>query len=362
MWGFLSFDTDWSYILLYLNSAAGSWPISADRKALFNPVMAFMGNKSEESTEEMSEKDESVPQESETEKSPERPESLDHTPVDEENKSLETENEVHMEDEQTAGQEENKMLKKEEDGEHTESAADGTIEQNLDHGKEEHHLLEMPVELTESTVEKFESSDSVDHSQENEIADEGTSESPVPMQLVPPSLADNVVEGVTSESGESHGISDGNANSQVETQEESKEERAQAEESVKRESSAQHEASGEGEKRDDTDTSVLQSVASDVASNSEQSSIAQLFIGTPPNESSKVVTEEFSPENETTAKENESDHFARDIETDMKEHHMSSERTMSDSGSMIELERVKREMKMMEAALQGAARQAQVFI
>ena len=69
----------------------------------------------------------------------------------------------------------------------------------------------------------------------------------------------------------------------------------------------------------------------------------------------------FSPENETTAKENEREHLAHDVETDMKERHLSSERTMSDSGSMLELERVKREIKMMEAALQGAARQAQVF-
>jgi len=34
---------------------------------------------------------------------------------------------------------------------------------------------------------------------------------------------------------------------------------------------------------------------------------------------------------------------------------------MYDLDSILELERVKREMKMMEAALQGAARQAQVF-
>ncbi|XP_047177416.1 golgin candidate 5-like [Vigna umbellata] len=94
--------------------------------------------------------------------------------------------------------------------------------------------------------------------------------------------------------------------------------------------------------------------------NSDQSSIEQLPSGTP-NESSKVVNVEFLPENETTAEEHESDHFAHDVETDMKVHHIRSERTISDSGAMIELERVKREMKMMEAALQGAARQAQVF-
>jgi len=319
-----------------------------------------MGNKSEESTEEMSEKDESSERDSETKKLLEVPESLDHTPMEEGNKALETDNEVHVGDEEITAQEENKILKKEEDGEHTESAADETIEHNLDHGKEEHHLLEMPVELTESSVEKIESLDAIDHSKEKEITDEGTSESPVSMQLTPPSLADDVVEAVTSEFGESHGISDGNANSQAETQQESKEERVQADESVKRVSSAQHEASGEGEKRDDTDTSVLQSVASDEASNSDQSSTEQLSSGTP-NESSKVVTVELLPETETAAKENESDHFAHDVEADMKVHHIRSERTMSDSGAMVELERVKREMKMMEAALQGAARQAQVF-
>ncbi|WVZ00637.1 hypothetical protein V8G54_026706 [Vigna mungo] len=340
------------------NEDAGSWPISTDTKAIFNPVMAFMGNKNEETAEEMSEKDESSHRDSETEKLPEVPESLDHTPVEEGNKALETYNEVHVGDEEITDQEENKMLKKEEDGEHTESAADETIEQNLDHGKEEHHSLEMPVELTESSVEKIESSDAIDHSQEKEITNEGGFESPVSMQLTPLSPADNVDEAVTSESGESQGISDGNANSQAETQEESKEERVQADESVKRVSSAPHEASSEGEKRDDTDTSVLQSVASDEASNSDQSSIEQLPSGTP-NESSKVVNVEFLPENETTAKEHESDHFANDVETDMQGHHIRSERTLSDSGAMIELERVKREMKMMEAALQGAARQAQ---
>ena len=102
-------------------------------------------------------------------------------------------------------------------------------------------------------------------------------------------------------------------------------------------------------------------MTSEETNNTDQSNIEHLSSVTPPNESSKVVTDMFSPENETSAKENEREHFAHDVETDMKEHHLSSERTMSDSGSMLELERVKREIKMMEAALQGAAKQAQVF-
>lgn len=320
-----------------------------------------MGNKSEETTEEMSEKDESSQQDSEMEKSLEQPESLDHTSVAEGSNALETDNTVHMEAEENTTKEENKVLKEEEDGEHTESV-DGTVAQNLDHGKEENHLLELPVELPESPVEKFESSDSVEHSQEKEIADPGTSGSPVSVQFMPSNLGDNVVEGITRESDESHDISDGHENSQVETKEESKEEeRVQAEESEKRISSVQPKASTDSEKGDDTDTSVLQSVASEETNNTDQSNIEHLSSVTPPNESSKVVTDMFSPENETTAKENEREHLAHDVETDMKERHLSSERTMSDSGSMLELERVKREIKMMEAALQGAAKQAQVF-
>lgn len=341
------------------NEDAGSWPTPAERKTLFNPVMAFMGNKNEETTEEMSEKDESSQHDSESEKSAEKSESLDHAPVAEGNKALETDNEVHMEAEQTTAQDENKVLKEEEDGEHTVSA-DGTIAQNLDHGKEEHHLLEMPVELPESPVEKIESSDSVDHPQEKEIAEEGVSGSPVSMDLLPSNPSENVVEGVTSKSGESHGISDGHENSQVETEGESKEEeRMQAEGSVKSISSVQPEASDDTEKRDDVNTYILHSVASEETNNIDQSYNEHLSSATPPIESSMVVTEVFSPEDETTVKENETDHVADDVVTDIKEHHLSSERTMSDPGSLLELERLKREMKMMEAALQGAARQAQ---
>jgi len=48
-------------------------------------------------------------------------------------------------------------------------------------------------------------------------------------------------------------------------------------------------------------------------------------------------------------------------EVDAKELRLSSASNVSDSAdAIVELEKVKREMKMMEAALQGAARQAQV--
>ncbi|OIW03809.1 hypothetical protein TanjilG_30085 [Lupinus angustifolius] len=333
--------------------ASGSWPIPADTKTLFNPVMSFLGNKSEESNEEISEKVEPSQQESETVKSLEKSESPDHIPVADGKEGTVADNVVHAETEETIVQEENEVLKVEEDSEHTESA-DGTTAESLDPGKAEHPLTEMPVELLESPIQKFENSDSVDNPQENKIVNAGTSGSPVLMQSEPSNVMDELVGG-TSEPGESHGISDVRANSQVDIKEESKEEKVEAEESLERVSSVQPEASGDSENRDDTNDSV----ATEEAISNDQSYNEHLSSVTPPKESSEVISELVLHENDTTVKENERDHLANDVETDMKEQHLGSARNMSESDSMLELERLKKEMKFMEAALQGAAKQAQ---
>ncbi|KAE9585875.1 putative TATA element modulatory factor 1 TATA binding, TATA element modulatory factor 1 DNA binding [Lupinus albus] len=335
--------------------ASGSWPIPTDTKTLFNPVMSFMGNRSEESIKETPEKVESSQQESETEKSHEKPESPDHIPVAERKEGIEADNAVDVETEENTLQEENKVLKVVEDSEHTESV-DGRIADSLDHGKEEHPLPEMPIELPESPIQMFENSDSVDSPQENEIFDAGTPGSPVLMQFKPSNVMDELVEGSTSEPGESHGISDVHDNLQVDTKEERKEEeRVETEDSLERVSSVQDEASSDSKKRDETNDSV----ATEETNSNDQSYNEHLSSDIPPTESSEVISELVLHENDTTVKENERDHLANDAETDMKEQQLSSLRNVSDSYSMLELERVKREMKMMEAALQGAARQAQ---
>ncbi|AES65611.1 hypothetical protein MtrunA17_Chr2g0301161 [Medicago truncatula] len=71
---------------------------------------------------------------------------------------------------------------------------------------------------------------------------------------------------------------------------------------------------------------------------------------------SEVESNLVSHDNGSTVKENERGHPANN---DIKEQHLSSIKNMYDSDSILELERVKREIKMMEAALLGAARQAQ---
>ncbi|QHN77820.1 Golgin candidate [Arachis hypogaea] len=331
------------------NEGAGSWPIPADRKTLFNPVMAFIGNKSEETSEETSEKAESSQQESKTEKSPEKPESSDHTHAPEEKESLGTDGTVQMETEEIANQNIKRVLKVEDDGEQTESA-DVSAAESFNHTNDGHNLQEMPIELPETPINKFESFDSGDLPQEEEVAEVGTSEIPVLKQPKPSNLVDNVVENAHSESVDSHVFSEPNENLQVVAKEEIiEEEGVQAEESVPSVSSLQPEASDASKKSD------LISRATEETNSIDQSYYEPLSSGTPPNDSSEVVL----PENETTLEENKSDHLANDVATETKEQRLSTERNMSDSGSMFELDSLKNEMKMMEAALQGAARQAQ---
>ncbi|XP_019425040.1 PREDICTED: golgin candidate 5-like isoform X2 [Lupinus angustifolius] len=363
------------------SSTAGSWPLPRDPKALFNPVMAFMGNNDEESAEETSEKLESSQQESGIEKSLEKPDSpdhipvaerkgdsetdntssvttADHVPVFERKQDFETDNTAQSTTEESTVSEENEVVKVEADPEKTVSA-DETGTKNLDHGKAEDHLPEMPVELSESNIQKAKSLDSVVTHPENETAEVETS-SPLSMQSKPVDITEDQVERSTSDPAESHAISDVQETFQVETDEESKDkERMQSQESIERVSSIQPKTSGESEKKNEADTSVLHSTATEETESVDQPYKEQLSSVSPSNESSEMIPELGLHENEVTVKENEGDHVANDVENDMKELHLSSEKNMSDSDSMHELERVKKEMKTMEASLQGAARQAQ---
>ncbi|XP_028756168.1 golgin candidate 5 isoform X2 [Neltuma alba] len=95
--------------------------------------------------------------------------------------------------------------------------------------------------------------------------------------------------------------------------------------------------------------SVLSSVASEeINSVGQPSSIPS---------SSEVAPALVLHENESAANQNEGEYLSNHAESDMKEQRSSS--VTVDSDSVLELESVKKEMKMMETALQGAARQAQ---
>ncbi|XP_054783621.1 golgin candidate 5-like isoform X2 [Prosopis cineraria] len=338
---------------------AGSWPLVADRKTLFNPVMAFMGNKSEENTEEISGELKSSEQEPGTVKSLKQSQSLDHLSVAEGIESLEadkavqteTDKATRTETEESTAKDENKAHEVEEHGDHGESI-DGTATLNPEEGKSELPLPEVPAELSESIVQNVESAVSINEPQESETAEVKASTSPETLQHMPVHFREDQAAGSTFEPGESDGLIEVGENFQERTSEESREEgRLKAEESMERVSVFQPESSSDSKEGDDNTPSVLHTVASEeIDSVGQSSSIPS---------SSEVAPALVLHENEATANQNEGECLSNDDESDMKERCLSSVTTMLESDSVLELERVKREMKMMENALQGAARQAQ---
>lgn len=336
--------------------------------------MAFMGNQGEESSEDTSGNLEPSDQEPGTEKLMENPEPLDHLPVAEGKDGVGTDNAAHTETEDIAAPDE-KVPRLDEDGEQIDSA-DGTNMLKSDQEKTEYQLSVVPVESSESTIQNAESSVSVGSPQENKISEVETTESPVSMLPNLIDLGEDKVVGSTSELGELHGGSDAQDNFQVKTEEESfqvktekesfqvkteeeskEHEREQTEQSVEQVSPVQPEALSDNKDRDE----VKLSVATEETDSIDQSYNEHPTSASLPNESSDVLPELGLHENEATQREIEGDHLANAVATEKKGQHLSSVASISDSDSLLELEKVKKEMKMMETALQGAARQAQVF-
>ncbi|KAK4267436.1 hypothetical protein QN277_024216 [Acacia crassicarpa] len=326
------------------NEASGSWPLVADRKMLFNPVMSFMGNKVEENTEETSGELKSSEQESGTEKSLEQTKTPEHLPVAEGIESLEIDKAVQTQTEESTADDENKVREVEEHGDHEEST-DGTATLNLEQNKSELPLPVVPVELSESVVRNVESPVSINEPQESETAEVKSPTSPDILVQTPVNFQEDQAAGSTFEPGESDGLIEVRENFLEKIKEE--EERFEAKEGMERVSLVQPEASNDSKEGDDTTPSVASEEINGVG---QSSSIPS---------SSEVAPALVLRENEATANQNEGEHLSNDVVSDMKEQYLSSVTNMLDSDSVLELERVKREMKMMETALQGAARQAQ---
>lgn len=346
--------------------------------------MAFMGNKAEEDTEETPEENteetsgklKSSEQESEMEKSLEKAESPDYLPVAKGIEGFETDKAVITETEETTAQDENKVHEVEEHGEHKESA-DETITLNSEQGKSDHQLPVVPVDLSESSVHNVENRISVNSAQESETAEVKNPASPESLQPTHINFQEDQVTNSTVEPGESHGVVDVQENFHEKTKQESiEEERLEAEDSVERVSPVHSEVSGDSrerdetkssvsppvydsKERDETKSSVLPSVASEEINSANQSYDEHLSSASPL--SPDVVPDTVLHENEPSTSGDEGHRSSNDVETDMKEQQLSSVTNTSDSDAMLELERVKRDVKMMETALQGAARQAQVL-
>ncbi|XP_028789680.1 golgin candidate 5-like [Neltuma alba] len=267
-------------------------------------------------------------------------------------------NAARTETEEIASGEEKKVITVEEGDKLIESES-GTMVQKSDHEKEENQFPAMPADSSEPIMQNVERSVSVDGPQENEIDEVENTASPVPAQLKPVNLGKDQVEGSLSEQSELHGVTDVQDNFQAKTEEERKEERVQEEAIMEQVSPAQSEESGNSKGGDETKPPVLHSVATEETDSINLSHDEHLTNASPQNESFNVLPNLGLHENEEILRAVEGDHLVNDVKTDKKEQHPNSVMDNSDSDSLLELEKVKSEMKMMETALQGAARQAQ---
>ncbi|TYI05521.1 hypothetical protein ES332_A10G094100v1 [Gossypium tomentosum] len=306
------------------NEASGLW--SSERKPLFDPVLAFMGQKSEESAPELSGKLESS-----------------HAPPEvEEKEKAETDRSVHSHVKTTV-EEDKQTDELEKDNEHLETVnREDTATLDPCKAESESGSETVSAEPSESVSMKVESSDSSDNEQQKESSD--------------------VVSSAGSDSKEA----------KLDTAEVSPVEVA---EPVPAESSTAVDMHETNEQK----TQMNEILEKGSPIKSEESSDSQADAGNGPDEltpssSNSVVVEEtksaqalLSPtepivlENDESAKTVEVDRQINDGEADAKEElRLSSAAAISDSADPIhELEKVKMELKMMESALQGAARQAQ---
>ncbi|KAJ7951756.1 golgin candidate 5 [Quillaja saponaria] len=350
------------------NEASGLWPTATDRKALFDPVMAFMGQKSEETTAETSGKLESSQKQPEAEKTSEKPESPDKSAA-EGKEGVETDKSVHTATEEsrtseTTSEEENKAIIGEKDDKDPESTV-GTMTMISDHGKAESESQLVPVEPPESSIQNVDTAVSTENVKELEISEVRSTNSPESAQPNLVTVGEEQLEGSIIEPDETHtvvNLHENNSSSEHKTQEESKdEEKTQAEESVETASLVRSEASSDSKNADGIEPSSLLLVDNEEAASPVLSYNENVSNSIPSTKASEVVSKLVSLENDLFTKANERNQVAGDVDTDNREQRLSSGTNMSDasSDSVLELEKVKMEMKMMETALQGAARQAQ---
>lgn len=288
------------------------------------PVMSFMGHKSEGSSPtESSGKPETPQQQSKPE-------------------------EVYAD-------EQNASPKTEKDDEHPDTA------ENLDFvvsGKVDAESYIVPSDPSESAIQNIVSSEPVDNQQQKVTLDLGTSEETESGEAKSGPFEADPIEISSSLRDESDNVANAHQSKDEEKKEESNfEEKSQAEEMIETGSPVQAEVSSSIQAEVGTESSDSQSVSAE-----ETESACELLSpsASSPNAASETVSAPVSPEHGEKYKAVEVEQQANDSGIVGEEQRLSSEANVSVSAdSVCELEKLKREMKMMETALQGAARQAQ---
>ncbi|KAG8379970.1 hypothetical protein BUALT_Bualt07G0144900 [Buddleja alternifolia] len=333
---YIKLDSDLHCAAFCIASTTGLWPSTTDRKALFEPIMGFMGQKGDESTNESLEKTNSSEPTSPVKEKQFENDGSTNRASDEVPQREEANEEVEKADIETKSAEEIG----DSSGEQKDNAAS-------DHVEAEVVSPSIPVEVSEQKPMQVQQTESADNLQVEERSEEALPtllESSEP-ESTSPVDQDEVIASIPTVDGAS-GLP------------ESIDEKKEEEKDVKE---------------------VLQSQAMDASptspSESRESSAADYPYKTEDGEDNSRDNLPILQQNVVEASEAGSDLITRqddiisksvelkqhsDHASNVKEQRLSSASNSSDlAGSVAELEKVRKEMKMMETALQGAARQAQ---
>ncbi|THG23081.1 hypothetical protein TEA_019911 [Camellia sinensis var. sinensis] len=323
------------------SEASGLWPSTTDRKTLFEPVMAFMGHQGGESTVESIEKPELL----------KPPSSVEEKQVGEIDRSTDFATEQTRPAEEV-NEESSHMLPDAAEGTNI-AITDGINAVLVEPGKSESDLQPIPVELSESNVEYVEEPDSLNHLNQKETSAMGPSESSESVEAKPGTNEVDQVEVGTPVSPESHNVI--NLHEITNEQKAEEEEVAENLSPVQAEDAASGSQAGMGVELTGFGFATSKEIESDEGYVTDTLPDVQ-----PPDEAAETVSESVSHENDTFGRGVDLNEQASDYEPDIKEQRVSSGSSTSViADSVVELEKLKREMKMMETALQGAARQAQ---
>ncbi|KAL3366441.1 hypothetical protein AABB24_011227 [Solanum stoloniferum] len=367
------------------NEASGLWPSTTDRRALFDPVMSFMGQKSEDTAEESVEKAESskstLPTRKVGEDSAETTTRRDVVPKEpkEETRDIIEETKAvqePVEEAKDVDAKPNQMISAEEETEEARAVdvkLDSAMETNFD--REEQRSVTGPDERKAEINSLAEASKVNEHGQETS----------------PGILQKNIPERESSENLELVASQSSNALSQtevgipllVDSQEntgndgEQKKEVTEESPPVQSQDASNYPADREQKKEvtvespsaesrdassdraDSGRPSVSDSVTASEGESSEEHSNRSFLGDQHTDEGLKRLSDTIMPENELVSRPVEATQRGNDHETGVKERLSSGSNSSDVTNSVVELEKLKKEMKMMETALQGAARQAQ---
>ncbi|KAK4719202.1 hypothetical protein R3W88_017540 [Solanum pinnatisectum] len=357
------------------NEALGLWPSTTDRRALFDPVMSFMGQKSEETAEESEEKAESskptLPTGEVVEDSAETTTRHDVVP-----KEPKEETRDIVEETKDVDAKPNQMISAEEE---TEEAR--AVDVKLDSAMETSFDREEQRSVTGPDERKAETNSLADASKVNEH-DQETS---------PGILQKNILERESSENLALVASQSSNALSQTEvgipllvdsqenTSNDGEQKKEVTEESppvqsqdasnypadkeqrkeVTEESPSAESRNASSDRADSGRPSVSDSVTASEGESFEEHSNRGFLGDQHTDEGLKRLSDTVMPENELVSRPVEATQRGNDHETGVKEWLSSGSNSSDVTNSVVELEKLKKEMKMMETALQGAARQAQ---